>query len=162
SAEEEARSTLTVTVDREAGWLFEAARMLSKDMGDRLVEETIEALLAEGSTSLWEAMDRQAIVPFDGAVDERTAQRAWEKELARFREEAEARCEQRIAGRARTAPGVAGRELTWSGGAERLDAQLRWVAGELARRDLVIGELAEVFWVADGWRRLGYATESQY
>jgi hypothetical protein len=89
SAGEEARSTLTVTVDREAGWLFEAARMLSKEMGDRLVEETIEALLAEGSTSLWEAMDRQAIVPFDGEVDERAAQRAWEKELARFREEAE-------------------------------------------------------------------------
>jgi hypothetical protein len=86
---EEGRVMLTVTVDREAGWLFEAARMLSKHMGDRTLEETLEALLAEGSSSLWAEMDREAIVPFDDA-------------------------------------------------------------------------LAEAFWTADGWRRLGYATESQY
>jgi hypothetical protein len=53
-------------------------------------------------------------------------------------------------------------ELAWDGDAECIDAQLRWISGELARRDLVVGELAQAFWTADGWRRLGYATESQY
>jgi hypothetical protein len=43
-----------------------------------------------------------------------------------------------------------------------MDAQLRSVAADLARRDLVLGDLAERFWRADGWRRLGFATESQY
>jgi hypothetical protein len=43
-----------------------------------------------------------------------------------------------------------------------MDAQLRRVAAELVRRDVVLGELAESFWTADGWRRLGYATKSQY
>jgi hypothetical protein len=163
SAEEEndARATLTVTVDREAGWLFEAARMLSKQMGDRTLEETLEALLAEGSSSLWAEMDRDAIVPFDETLDERAAQRAWESELSRFREEAEARCERRIGERPRARPDLP-TELTWEGSAEHMDAQLRRVAAELVRRDLVLGELAESFWTADGWRRLGYATKSQY
>jgi hypothetical protein len=163
SAEEEndARATLTVTVDREASWLFEAARMLSKQMGDRTLEETLDALLAEGSSSLWAEMDREPIVPFDEALDERAAQRSWERELSRFREEAETRCERRIGERPRARPDLA-TELAWEGSAEHMDAQLRRVAAELVRRDLVLGELAEAFWTADGWRRLGYATESQY
>src|SRR5262249_29463464 len=33
---------------------------------------------------------------------------------------------------------------------------------DLAHRDLALGELAEAFWRVQGWRRLGYATESQY
>jgi hypothetical protein len=106
-------------------------------------------------------MDREAIVPFDEALDERAAQRSWERELSRFREEAETRCERRIGERPRARPDLA-TELAWEGSAEHMDAQLRRVAAELVRRDLVLGELAEAFWTADGWRRLGYATESQY
>jgi hypothetical protein len=166
---EEDRATLTVTVDRETAWLFESARILSKQLGDRTMEATLEALLAEGSTSLWGEMDREDIVPFEPATDERAGQRAWEKELARFRDEAEALCEARMDSVRReehrtlelTASGAV-RALAWGGDAEAIDAQLRCVAAELAGWDLRIGDLAEAFWAADGWRRLGYATESQY
>ena len=93
----------------------------------------------------------------------RSAAGAREQELARFREEAESRCEARFAEKPRAlqAEGHAG-ELAWDGDAEFIDAQLRWVAGELAQRDLVLGQLAEVFWTLGGWRRLGFAMESQY
>src|SRR3982751_360659 len=168
---EEDRATLTVTVDRETAWLFESARMLSKQLGDRTMEATLEALLAEGSTSLWGEMEREDIVPFEPATDERAGQRAWEKELARFRDEAEAVCEKRMVNARGDGPEVqaparwargAEHALAWGGDAQAIDAQLRCVAAELARRDLRIGELAEKLWAADGWRRLGYATESQY
>ena len=43
-----------------------------------------------------------------------------------------------------------------------VDQKLGRLSSELASRDLSIGRLAEAFWKADGWRRLGYATESQY
>jgi hypothetical protein len=162
-AEEEERVALTVTVDREAGWLFEATRMLAKQAERGPPEETLDAVLAEGTTSLLAWMDRTSIVPFDEALDERAAQRSWEGELARFREEAEVRCEAAIRKRMPVSVGDAVvPKLTWEGNAERIDAQLRSVSAELARRDLEIGDLAEAFWTADGWRRLGYATESQY
>jgi hypothetical protein len=43
-----------------------------------------------------------------------------------------------------------------------IDRHLSRISFELAQRDLTIGRLAEAFWKADGWRRLGYATEKQY
>jgi hypothetical protein len=160
--DEEPRVTLSVTVNSEDEWLFEHARLLGKHAGT-LGSEMLDALLGEGTTSLLAEMDRSSIEPFDETLDERGPQRAWEQELARFRDEAEKRCECRIAARPRMVLGDAqAGELTWDGGAEGMDAQLRRVAAELARRDLVVGELAEGFWKADGWRRLGFATESQY
>jgi hypothetical protein len=50
----------------------------------------------------------------------------------------------------------------FSGPPESIDRTLRQISGAFAERDLVIGELAEQFWNADGWRRLGYATDRQY
>jgi hypothetical protein len=86
------------------------------------------------------------------ALDERAPQRAWEQELARFRDEAERLCEARIGERPRVVPGKARfGELTWDGDAAVMDPQLRSVAAELTRRDLVLGALAERFWRADGW-----------
>jgi hypothetical protein len=159
---EEPRVTLTVTVNREDGWLFEHARLLGKHAAGAGADETLDALLAEGTTSLLAETDRSAAGAFDASLDEEAPQRAWEQELARFRDEAESRCEARFSGKPRAVPREQHAELPWDGDAESIDAQLRWVAGELARRDLVLGELAETFWAADGWRRLGFATESQY
>jgi hypothetical protein len=162
AAADEPRVTLALTVDREDGWLFEHARLLGKHAGTP-GSEILDALLAEGTTSLLAEMDRSLVEPFDGTLDERAPQRAWEQELARFRDQAERLCEARIGKRPRVVAGEARScELTWDGDAEAMDAQLRSVAAELARRDLVLGELAERFWRADGWRRLGFATESQY
>jgi hypothetical protein len=132
--------------------------------------ETLEGLLAEGTTSLLAELDKDStvsMVPFDDAVDEEAPQRAWEKQLAQFREEAEKRCELALDERMR-ANGVdatvdsGASEMAWDGNAEWIDARLRSIAAELARRDVLLGEAAERFWAADGWRRLGFATESQY
>jgi hypothetical protein len=171
-ATEEGKVTLTVTMDREAEWLFEGARMLARQMDGESLEQTLDALLAEGTTSLLAQMDRMSVAPFNEMQDERAAQRSWEDELAHFRQEAEARCEtamgermrvpHRSASPAHLAGDVEAPERVWDGDAEFIDAQLRCVSAELARRDLVIGDLAEALWNADGWRRLGYATESQY
>src|SRR5690606_1616496 len=43
-----------------------------------------------------------------------------------------------------------------------LHVKLRETARELAVYDLTVGQLAERFWAANGWRRLGDATEHQY
>jgi hypothetical protein len=186
AVDEEPQATFTVTVDREDGWLFERARIIGKHLGENTLAEMMDALLAEGTTSLLSELDRdskRSTVPFDDALDEHAAQRAWEGELARFREEAEVRCEAALGERMRgqTDPGACAfaqtgagarafpraedseiTELVWEDAAERIDEQLRSVAAELARRDLALGDLAERFWKADGWRRLGFATESQY
>jgi hypothetical protein len=151
-------------------------------MGGATIEEVIEALLAEGSTTLLQEVDRASIEPFDEANDERAPQRAWEKELARFREEAEIRCEAAFANQVRAntqlarcsteSGGPESRETSahseetsgpdWGDGAVDLDRELRRISAELAQREFLLGERAEVFWRADGWRRLRYATESQY
>jgi hypothetical protein len=172
-ATEEGKVTLTVTIDREAEWLFEGARMLARQIDGDSLEQTLDALLAEGTTSLLAQMDRMSVVAFDETQDEHAAQRSWESELARFQEEAEARCEAAMGERMRAHQGnstspahsasdAEAPERAWDGDAEFIDAQLRCVSTELAQRDLVIGDLAEALWNADGWRRLGYATESQY
>ena len=157
---DEERVTLTVTVDREDAWLFEAARMMVKRVAGGTLEETMEALLGEGTTSLLSGVERADIVPFDEATDEDEPQRAWERELARYREEAEVHCEGRLD--TRNDVESEGAEVDWDGGTEQIDSELRRVAAELARRDLLLGEVAEAFWSRDGWRRLGYGTAAQY
>ena len=96
TAADEPRVTLTVTVDREDGWLFEHARLLGKHAGTP-GSEILDALLAEGTTSLLAEVDCSLVEPFDGTLDERAPQRAWEQELARFRDEAERLCERGLA-----------------------------------------------------------------
>jgi hypothetical protein len=170
---DEGGGTLTVTVDREDAWLFECARMIVRQVAGLTLEETIEALLGEGTTSLLPLLERGAIVPFEGAAED-GSQRDWETERARFREEAEVQCEARFAEgkdsraaeedeRKLARPAEEdGRKFDFDGDAARIDVELRRVARELVARDVAIGHLAEAFWNADGWRRLGYASDSQY
>jgi hypothetical protein len=197
----EERGTLTLSVDREDAWLFECSRLVVRHVAGLTQDETIEALLGEGTTSLLQDMRRDDVGTFDDATDD-VAQRAWEAERARWRDEAEARCETRLAMQsacstdatdaprttAETRPrtdSVAATDtahathpattthgatrgatdddgLAFDGDSTAIDAALRRVAGALASRDVEIGRLAEAFWAADGWRRLGYATEAQY
>src|SRR5690606_31704638 len=46
--------------------------------------------------------------------------------------------------------------------ARELDGCIRALSAELARRDLTMGAMFQRFREADGWRRLGWATEKQY
>ena len=158
--DDKGRVTLTLMVDREDAWLFEAARMLAKQVAGGAMEETVEALLAEGTTSLLADAGRADVVPFDEAIDDDRAQRAWELELSRYREEAEVRCEARFEPRDDVKSD--GFVVDWDRDAEHIDRELQRVAAELARRDLLLGETAEAFWNADGWRRLGDGTAAQY
>jgi hypothetical protein len=127
-------------------------------------EEVLEALLGEGETSLLPLVPRECITEIE-SEPAHAAQRAWEAQRTRWRQEAEARCEARFAHRTGAAgspieaPRVADLQTL---GLEALDAWLRDIARKLARRDLELGQVAERFWKADGWRRLGYATEQQY
>ena len=92
---DEERRTLVITADHEDGWLFECARMIVRHVAGLTLNETVEALLGEGTTSLLSIVQRDRIAPFDDTPED-VAQRAWEAQRSRWREEAEARCEARM------------------------------------------------------------------
>jgi len=150
--------TLTVTVDREDAWLFECARMVCRQISGLTESETLEALLGEGTSSLLVSVPRNDFADFDSSDDD-VAQRQWEAELARWREDGEARCEKNVRERMKS-EGLAGAgsgelravargHLTegceQARDASALDAKLRQIAGELSRRDLALGQLADAF-----------------
>jgi hypothetical protein len=163
AVEDEPHTMLTVTVDQEDVWLFERVRMLGRHIAGPRMEDTLDAMLAEGTTTLLAAVERDALVPFGDAPDEEASQRQWEQELARYRKEAEIEPEFAFHGRQQqVADSNIDAPPRWAGDAMHIDAQLREVAAQLARRDLLLGEAANAFWQADGWRRLGYALEAQY
>jgi hypothetical protein len=167
----EARGTLTVTVAREEAWLFEYARTIVRHVAGATLEEMLEALVAEGTTSLLPEVPQDRVPSFQESSTELATQRLqrdWEAQLAAWREEAEARSEPKLLSRTEPCAATRDDELrehtarATSDDPVGLDIELRRLAAELARKDLSIGQLAEAFWKADGWRRLGYATESQY
>jgi len=162
AAVEEPRVTLAVTVNREDEWLFEHARLLGKHAGTP-GDEMLDALLAEGTTSLLAEMDRSSVEPFDEALDERAPQRMWEQELAWFRDEAEKRCETWVGERPCVVPGDArAGEHSWDGDAEAMDAQLRSVAPSWRVGIWCWASSRRGCGGQTGGGRLGFATESQY
>jgi hypothetical protein len=141
---------------------------MMKTQGEGL-EGTIDALLAEGATALFDSVPGALIEPY-GETSLSTQRRAREEELERHRTAAEACCEDVVL-RRRVSSNEISREgasattsstSEWSGSVGQVDTKLRHIAREFARRDLIFGEIAEDFWKADGWRRLGYATATQY
>jgi hypothetical protein len=177
NTESDETCTLTCTVDQEEAWLFEATRSLLEQLGVLGADEQVEALLAEGQETLLAALP-------DGWLDlerlERvdTAQRSWVRELSRWRAEAEACCERHFRARLvgggiepkRAEPkldGVAhaaalGLAALESMSAHDLDGVLRGLSRSLSRHELDLSRLVLQFHRADGWRRLGYASEAQY
>lgn len=162
---------LTVTVNQEDAWLFESARMVVERVGGRTMEDVVYALTAEGCTTLMPSVPAEVNRNWnedDGAA----AQRAWEAELRNWRQEAEIRCEERIAHRASDerdgcdeldkSDEYEKSEWVFADEPQEIDARIRKLVAHLTMREMAIGELAEQFWTADGWRRLGFATESQY
>jgi hypothetical protein len=179
--------TLTCTVDREEAWLFEATRTLLEQLGVHGADAQVEALLAEGQGTLLAALPAGALdLERCGGVD--TAQRGWLQELERWRAAAEALCEQNFRGSVlgsrrsivlngdrnggpKAADPVRGAVMEAaalglsaleSASCRDLDGMLRGLSRLLARQELELSRLVLRFHRADGWRRLGYASEAQY
>ena len=154
--------TLTVTANREETWLWECAKMLFRHIEGGTTSDLVECVVAEATSSLMGLVPKDAADPNDLAPSY-DAQNAWNRQLAKYREEAERLCDGRLLSRKDTGIGANDHEVPdFTGSPESIDRILRQISGELAARDVVVGELAERFWSANGWRRLGYATEAQY
>jgi hypothetical protein len=159
--------TLTVTATQEDVWLMQAADMATRRTSgnDAPDEVIVEALVGEGLTSLLPHVSNSAIEPNQSDPGEEK-QRAWNQQLAAWREEAIECCEAKIPRLideiAQPAEGATDVPIHVEDTPENIDRALRRVAKTLLERDLRIGEIAESLWQADGWRRLGYATAEQY
>ncbi len=150
--------TLTLTVPREDAWCFEQAKLLGRHLGERTNVDFVRGLVAESTSTLCSELPSNAIELTD---DEAAApQRAWERELARMRTEAEARCESHFRPSPEPRPRV--EPLLWPQQPEAVDRQLRELSGELVGREVAFGRALDAFFAVDGWRRLGYATAAQY
>nr|MDQ2646906.1 hypothetical protein [Myxococcota bacterium] len=150
-AEAELR-TLTLTVPREDAWCFEQAKLLGRHLGERTNADFVLGLVAESTSTLCSELPSNAIELPD---DEATApQRAWERELARMRGEAEERCESHFRRSPEPRPHV--EPLFWPEQPEAVDRQLRELSRELVGREVAFGRALDAFFAADGWRRLGY------
>ena len=174
--------TLTCTVDLEDAWLFEATRCLLEQLGERSAVEQADALLAEAQTTLLALLPHgsyaEGVLEPERLQGGAAAQRSWLEQLQRWRAEAEVLCEKNALGAllsaraasAEAAPRARSVAIEASLGmvalqhvsATALDGQVRTLSGALATHDLEVSRLALRFHRADGWRRLGYASEAQY
>jgi hypothetical protein len=87
--------TLVCTVTRDEAWLFEATRALLAKLGAQNEEEQFEALLAEAQSTLLDTLP-PAMFDRDARHTGDAEQTRWREQLARWRAEAEARCEVRF------------------------------------------------------------------
>ncbi len=156
-AEAELR-TLTLTVPREDAWCFEQAKLLGRHLGERTNADFVLGLVAESTSTLCSELPSRAIESPDDEV--MSPQRAWERELARMRAEAEERCESHFRRGPEPRPHV--EPLLWPEQPEGVDRQLRELSRELVGREVAFGRALDAFFAADGWRRLGYASAAQY
>jgi hypothetical protein len=165
--------TLSCSVTQEDAWLFEATRALLGQLGTHGTDAQLEALLAEAQGTLLAALPEGAL-DAERSRSVASGQQRWLEELARWRTEAEALCEARFRDSLRervepkpvrgavalaAASGMASLERASS---KELDGKVRDLARALARHELELAQVALRFHRADGWRRLGYATETQY
>jgi hypothetical protein len=171
-AEQEPKRTLTVSADREDGFLFECARKVAEAVtGPLPSDRLLQSLLAEGYSTLLELVPECSELDDLGALErmvatESKAQAAWCAELSRWRSEAEELCNERsqsfVATHTVDPVATPARERVQSACAEVIDRELRRLCAELSERDLALGLLADSAHKADVWRRLGFATELSY
>jgi hypothetical protein len=169
AADDEGLCTLSVTVDREDAWLFEATQRLLEQLGTKGTAAQLEALLAEGQESLLAALPPGSIDP-DALELSDAAQQRWREQLQRWQTAAEERCESIVhtaheqphGSSAVATAATAGCSTLHGATASDLDLQVRSLSQLLARQELDLSRSLLAFHRADGWRRLGYATESQY
>ena len=173
SEADEETCTLVCTVDREDAWLFEATRTLLEQLGTHTAEDQLEALLAEGQGTLLAGLPRGAI-DAENLMSYDAAQRAWNEQLAHWRTEAEALCENEIrnvadrdglgnAGNGEIAAAAAlGCRSLESASSSEMDRHVQALSRALSGHELEIARRLSSLHRANGWRRLGYATEAQY
>ena len=168
--------TLTCTVPQEDAWLFEATRSLLDHLGERGTDEQCEALLAEAQNTLLAALPEGALDLGQLQVPDGARER-WLQQLEAWRAEAEALCEKNRGGWLHYRRH--GSDSDWGHGSaavaaalgmgslehlrpKELDANVRALRQAMARHELDVSRLMLTFHRQDGWRRLGYATETQY
>jgi hypothetical protein len=171
--------SLSCTVDQEEAWFFEATRALLEQLRVHGADAQIEALLAEGQGTLLAEIPAGGL-NLDGLARGNTAQRGWLRQLSRWRAEAEALCEAHLRGPVlgrvpivdpkqaeavcasvanEASPGIASLD---GAGCRDLDGMVRDLSRSLARHEFELSQLILRFYRADGWRRLGYASEAHY
>ena len=154
--------TLGITLSAADAWLWQWTRRFAEHaLGERTTEGFVHALLSESYSSLSHALPANDLEVFDQSEREADAQTRWKQQLSAWREESERRCEENFSQRG---PGgkraVAVFELPAS--LDALDARIVQLARELGQREVELGRAARALHEAEGWRRLGYASESQY
>jgi hypothetical protein len=163
--------TLRCTANSEDVWLLEATQTLLEHLGTRGQAAQLEALLAEGQEALLAALPRGAL-NLDFNTGAAGARRRWCEQLARWQAEAEQHCEGLLRSSlleplparlsevsAAAAAGLSSLQLR---SVEELDAEVRALSRTFTRHELELSRCLLQFHRANGWRALGYATESQY
>jgi hypothetical protein len=184
--------TLTCTVPREDAWLFEATRCLLEQLGECSPVAQSDALLAEAQSTLLALLPRGVLdlegMPSGDAKQRCWLEqlRRWHAEaevlcesdiLGGLLSGRAASSEPAPALRSvviEAALGMAslsqasGMSSGTASGTSRtssatmLDREVRALSTALARHELELSQLALRLHRADGWRRLGYASEAQY
>ncbi len=161
SADDE-KVTLGMTLGVADIWLWEWTRRFAEHaLGEHTTEGFVHALLSESYSSLSHVLPPRDLELLDQSDREADAQARWKEQLGAWRAESEKRCEENFFAR-----GPGGRRATpffeLPGSLQALDARISQLARELAQREVELGRAALAFHEAEGWLRLGYATESQY
>lgn len=156
---------LKLTMDWHDAWLFECTRWLFDRVEPHATaDELVHMLLAEGLGTLCELVPPGELAAVHTRMDEMRAR--WVELRAQRQaccDEVEARCEGAIdLAPPEFEPVVDEEPQSADEDIASLDARIQRLCQELGAREVAFGALAERFWRADGWRRLGYASEQQY
>ena len=154
SDDPEPRRKLTTTVPTEDAWAFEVIKKVARAVtGSASTDALVEGLLGEGLIALQNLAPRVA--------DEDLPERETAAKLAAaWRAEAEIGAEDRVPRDVPPSDPLPDPPLPTT--PLGLDAEIRRLSADLARRDLELGDVALRFFAADGWRRLHFASERQY
>jgi hypothetical protein len=167
-ADDEESCVLTCTVNQEDAWVFESTRRLLEQLGTTGTDAQVEALLAEAQETMLAQLPRGSI-DVDACERLDATELRWREQLRAWQDEAERRCEapraapQNFPAMGELSMAAAGGCATLEGlSASELDEHIRELSRALAGHELVFSQRLLAFHHADGWRRLGYATEAQY
>ena len=161
-SDDDATCTLTLSLSPSDAWLFAWTRRFADHVGGgHDAEGVMSALLGEGMSSLCCSLPANDVEACAGAGAAGDHERAWRAQLARWRLEAERRCEATFGARG---PGGGGGALPRASGVtvRELDARITALAADLASHEVELARVALAFHQAEGARRLGYSTEAQY